>query len=329
MQFIESSSTDPAFNLAMEQYVFDQLPRGQDYFMLWQNHNAVIIGKHQNTAEEINLPYVRKHQIRVIRRLSGGGAVYHDLGNINYTFIANAGNIEKINLQMFCEPVVNLLNDLGVPARITGRNDITINGQKFSGNSQYIKDGRIMHHGTLMFDSDLSAVADALKVSADKIASKGFKSVRSRMTNIRPYLSENMTLEAFKNILKTRLLTGVELKPQNLSKKDLACIEKIKKERYDTWEWNFGYSPEYSVRKTRRIDGVGKLEVFLDVKQGRIRTFDTRGDYFGEGAALGLQKVLQGCPLEEQALKDALKGLDISRYYSGLQTEEFVSVLIS
>ena len=159
LSYLNLYTTDPAWNLAAEQYVFDRLPRDRTYFMLWQNDNAIIIGKHQNTAAEINEQFVRENGVRVVRRLSGGGAVYHDMGNLNFTFIADAGDMESINFRLFCRPVVAALAKIGVTAEINGRNDMTIDGQKFSGNSQYLKEGRVMHHGTIMFDSNLDLVA--------------------------------------------------------------------------------------------------------------------------------------------------------------------------
>lgn len=164
LSYLDLMTTDPSYNLAMEQHVFDCLPRDRMYFMLWQNDNAIIVGKYQNTIAEINEEAVRERGIRVVRRLSGGGAVYHDMGNLNFTFITDVGESNALDLKLFCEPVVRTLATLGVKAEVNGRNDITIDGKKFSGNSQYIRQGRVMHHGTIMFDSDLSVVSEALRV---------------------------------------------------------------------------------------------------------------------------------------------------------------------
>ena len=179
LSYLDLMTTDPSYNLAMEQHVFDCLPRDRMYFMLWQNDNAIIVGKYQNTIAEINEEAVRERGIRVVRRLSGGGAVYHDMGNLNFTFITDVGESNALDLKLFCEPVVRTLATLGVKAEVNGRNDITIDGKKFSGNSQYIRQGRVMHHGTIMFDSDLSVVSEALRVDPTKIQTKGIRSVRS------------------------------------------------------------------------------------------------------------------------------------------------------
>ena len=184
LQYLNLTTTDPSFNLAAEEFVFESLPKDRSYFMLWQNDRAVIIGKYQNTLAEINLPYIEANGIRVVRRLSGGGAVYHDLGNLNYTFIADAKESERLDLRLFCEPVLRTLSSFGVKAELNGRNDMTVDGQKFSGNAQMIRHGRVLHHGTILFDSDLEAVTLALHVDEAKIRAKGIRSVRSRVTNL-------------------------------------------------------------------------------------------------------------------------------------------------
>ena len=169
LSYLNLTTTDPTINLATEQYVFEQLPKDRTYFMLWQNDNAIIIGKHQNTLAEINEKYVKENNISVVRRLSGGGAVYHDLGNLNFTFITDANKQANIDFHLFCQPIVKTLKSIGIHAEINGRNDITIDGKKFSGNSQLIRDGRVLHHGTILFQSDLTIVGKALQVNAEKI----------------------------------------------------------------------------------------------------------------------------------------------------------------
>ncbi len=325
--YIETTSTDPKFNLALEQYVFDCMPKDREYFWLWQNASTIVVGKHQNTAEEINQAYVKEHGIRVVRRLSGGGAVYHDLGNVNFTFIADAKNLETLNLRAFCMPVVQTLKKIGIQAEVSGRNDISIAGKKFSGNSQYIKNGRIMHHGTLMFDSNLAVMEKALQVSADKYTSKGFASVRSRVTNIKPYIPEEMDIQQFKEILRTYMIQGSDVECYRLTLADIKAVCQIRRERYDTWEWNYGASPDYSVQKKRRIGGCGQLDIRMNVQKGKITAFESFGDYFGKGATQELKGRLLGCPLESMALRERLQGFALDTCYSGLTVSVFIKLL--
>ena len=257
--YLDLTTTDAAFNLAAEQYVFDSLPRDRMYFLLWQNRSAVIIGKYQNTLAEINRPFVEQRGIQVVRRLSGGGAVYHDLGNLNFTFITDAGDTETLDMKLFCAPVVRTLAALGVEASVNGRNDISIDGQKFSGNSQYLRSGRIMHHGTLLFDSDLSVVTQALRVDPAKIQAKGLKSVRSRVTNIRPHLRRDISLGDFRSELLANILCENPGTEYRFTPADLAAIETLRRERYDTWEWNYGASPPCTLLR----EGVDVSRYFL------------------------------------------------------------------
>ena len=328
MLYIESDSTNPYYNLALEEYVFTQLPRENEYFMLWQNDNAVIVGKNQNTIEEVNVPYTEEQGVKVVRRLSGGGAVYHDLGNLNYTFIRNAAKSAKVDLAAFCIPVVKSLKHMNVDAEISGRNDILIEGKKFSGNAQYVKANRVMHHGTLLFDSDLSIVSKALKVSKDKIESKGVKSVRSRVTNIRPHLSEDMETSRFLEVLREFMTREHDLKPYTLTAEDREKILELQA-RYESWEWNFGRSPAHSIRKERRVEGCGKIQVFLEVKKGILIAFAIRGDYFGTDDLAPLEDALKGCPLREDSLARVLKDLDMDYFFKNLTTEEFIRILLS
>lgn len=326
--YLESPSTEPDFNLALEQYIFDGLPRSNEYFMLWQNERAIIVGKHQNTQQEIDQTYVESRGIKVVRRLSGGGAVYHDLGNINYTFIVDAHGAKALDFSLFCRQVVQALSTLGVVAEISGRNDITIAGRKFSGNAQYIKKGRIMHHGTIMFDSDLEALASALKVSKDKIESKGVKSLRSRVTNVREHLPGPVTLAQFWQALKDCIVLGQGMQPYSLSPGDLAAVEALRQCRYATWEWNYGASPQYSILKERRVEGCGKIQVSMEVEKGIIRAFAVHGDFFGSGDTADVAQRLIGQKIQEEALLNALADLPIDHYFSYLSLNELVDIIL-
>lgn len=327
MYYIRSASNDATFNLALEQYVFDALDRDHNYMMLWQNANAIIVGKHQNTVGEINAAYVKEHGIQVVRRLSGGGAVYHDMGNVNFTFIADAGG-ERFNFAEFCMPVVQALQSLGVNAKISGRNDMTINGMKFSGNSQYIKQGRVMHHGTIMFDSNLAVLSGALAVSKDKIESKGLKSVRNRVTNVRPHMERDCDAGEFLDILEIQLMEQFDaerIPPEAINMAEVHCFQA---EVYDTWEWNYGYSPGYSIRKKRRFDGVGEIEVQMEVFEGSIQKLYFFGDFFAAKDRDGLVDKLIGVSLNEQSLRQALECVTVDDYFRNLKQEELADLLL-
>jgi len=326
--YIDIRTTDPAFNLALEQYVFDYLPKKDAYFMLWRNDNAIIIGKHQNTMAEINPAYVKEHDIRVVRRLSGGGAVYHDLGNLNFTFIVDNREDEPFDFASFCEPVVKALGKLGVAAEITGRNDMTIAGKKFSGNSQYSKNGRTMHHGTIMYDSNLDVVGEALNVSRDKLEAKGVKSVRSRVTNVKPYVKDNISMERFMELLKSFMFEAYGLKEYGLTEKDFSHIEELKHQVYDTWNWNYGTSHLCQIVKHRRIEGCGQFEIHMDLDKGRIKQLHFFGDYFSVQDPEELQDLLLGSEFQREAICERLKGVALRNYFKNITLEQFLDVLL-
>lgn len=327
MTFIDVSTTDPAFNLALEQYVFDQMPRDRGYFLLWQNDNAIIVGKHQNTIAEINEAFVREKGIRVVRRLSGGGAVYHDMGNLNFTYIVDAAQGMQLDLKLFCQPVADALRALGVDAQVNGRNDITIDGQKFSGNAQYVREGRIMHHGTIMFDSDLSVVGQALQVNREKIAAKGVKSVKSRVTSVRPHLPGDISLQEFKTRLLESMFRGQPMEQYTLTEQDIAAVEALRSQRYNTWEWNYGASPAASLLRRRRVEGCGTVEAYIQTDKGRITALQFRGDFFSTVEPEELAERLIGLRPTEEDYRAALAGVDAGVYFTGLDTDTLLDIL--
>ena len=327
LSYLDLMTTDPSYNLAMEQYVFDCLPRDRMYFMLWQNDNAIIVGKYQNTISEINEEAVRERGIRVVRRLSGGGAVYHDMGNLNFTFITDAGGSGTLDMKLFCEPVVRTLAALGVKAEVNGRNDITIDGKKFSGNSQYLRQGRVMHHGTIMFDSDLSVVGEALRVDPTKIQTKGIRSVRSRVTNVAEHLPERVTLPEFRRILLENILRENPGEEYPLTPDDLAAVEKLRTERYATWEWNYGKSPACTMLRRRRMDGCGLIEAYITVEHGLVSAVTCKGDFFSAEEPEALAARFVGHTPDRAGYTAALDGVEAARYFAGLQADELIDIL--
>lgn len=326
--YIDVPSTDPAFNLALEQYVFDALPRNKNYFFLWQNDNAVIVGRHQNTMAEVNEEYIKEKRIRVVRRLSGGGAVYHDLGNLNFTYIQDASSGIQLDLGLFCRPLAQAICSLGAHAVVNGRNDITIDGKKFSGNAQYVKDGRVMHHGTILFDSNLRTASAALTPDPEKIVAKGVKSVRSRMTTLREQLPGHITLEEFKSLLLEKLFEGQKMGHYTLSVDDMSEIEALRRARYNTWEWNYGNSPPCDVIRKGRVEGCGTVECRFHIKNGCIDEAALVGDFFSiQEPKLLADRFIGFRPVEDD-FKKALEDIDVSEFIMGLDNESLISLLI-
>jgi lipoate-protein ligase A len=325
---IESRNTDPRFNLALEQFVFDSLDGSQSYFMLWQNHNSIIVGKHQNTEAEINAAAVKELGISVVRRLSGGGAVYHDMGNLNYTFITDAGANNTVDFAAFYGPIKEALVSFGVPVEISGRNDMTVHGMKFSGNAQYIKRSRIMHHGTILYDSDLDMLSKALKVSNDKIESRGIRSIRGRVTNIRPYMKTDMPVGDFWDALKNYMFESFSMREYVLSAEEIGRVEELKKRVYSQWTWNYGASPPHNVRKTRRVEGCGTFEILLDVgTEGVINNIAFYGDFSGNEDPALLVEMLKGRHLERGEMYNVLRNVDVSAFFYNMDEETFLAIL--
>lgn len=323
--FLESPSKNPYFNLAMEEYLFTQYRGEREFFLLWQNDNTIVVGRHQNTAEEINAETVQTLGVRVARRLSGGGAVYHDTGNLNYTFITEDGQEAEFDFQIFARPVVDALTHFGVPAEFNGRNDLTIRGLKFCGNSQYAKRGRILHHGCIMLDSNLTVVADVLRAKEAKFRSKSSKSVRSRVTTINQQAPCPIAMEQFKQALLECVSTRQEIEFGALSQEDLAAIRQLQQEKYETCEWNFGNSPAYDVRLEEKFP-MGLVTAYLSVEQGCIRSVRFFGDFFGNEELNGLEQQLEGVRLDD-TLESKLEVMDIDRYMKGISAKELCHLL--
>ena len=326
MLYYESQSTDPYFNLALEQYLFDTVT-GQDIFMLWQNDNSIIIGKNQNAEAEINRQFVEQHVIKVARRLSGGGAVYHDMGNLNFTFIVPDSN--DINFVYFCQPVLQTLAQFGVEAEAHGRNDITIDGKKFSGNAQYRKNGRVMHHGTIMFSSNLEVLQAALSPSDVKLQSRGVKSVRSRVTNISDHINADVNLNMFKDALAKNVLSNNSYQTYTPSCDDIKAITQLRDNVYSAWQWNFGASPRFSVQKRRRVENCGSLEFYMDVAHGKITGIECYGDYFGDKPFAEIANLLHGCELRPEAIAEAIADINLDEYFYNLSKAVFIEIICS
>ncbi len=325
MLYVLNESTYPYFNLALEEYLLKNFT--EDCFLLWRNAPAIIVGKNQNTLAEINVDYVKEHQIPVVRRLSGGGAVFHDLGNLNYTFIMQDQDRIEDNFRKYTQPIIDALATVGVTAEFSGRNDITIDGKKFSGNAQCYHQGRVLHHGTLLFTSNVADLSAALKVSAAKLASKGVKSVVSRVTNISEHLSAPLTITEFKELIARQVLQqyGADVFYE-LTEEDLARVNQLVQEKYSTWDWNFGHSPRYSFGNGKRLAG-GTVEFHLDVSKGVIEHAKIFGDFFGKRDVKEIEQALVGVKHQEDEVRKALAPFEIASYFANITLDDLVGVL--
>lgn len=290
MLCIHLKNTDPYFCLAAEEYLLKNF--AEDIFMLWQSENAVVVGKHQNAMAEINHRFVHENNIAVCRRISGGGTVFHDAGNVNFTFIKNVKSPAEISFKLFTAPVVDALAKLGITATTSGRNDLLIEGLKISGNAEHVYKNRVLHHGTLLFNSDLEKLGQAIKVTPGKYDGKAVQSNRSPVANISEFLQIPMTKEEFMRFLLNVQLENPENIMYSFSENDNSVTEKLATEKFRTWEWNFGYSPKYTFRNEVEIDGK-QLSIRLLVEKGRIAEAEIGGEYLSEPEKLQMVKMME------------------------------------
>ncbi|MCW4642863.1 lipoate--protein ligase [Bacillus safensis] len=328
MLFIDNEQHyDPMINLAIEEYCLKYLDPEETYLLFYINQPSIIIGKNQNTIEEINTKYVEDNGIKVVRRLSGGGAVYHDKGNLNFSFITKDDGDSFHNFKKFTEPVIKALEKLGVKAELSGRNDIMADGRKISGNAQFATRGRIFSHGTLLFDSEIEHVVSALNVKKEKIESKGIKSIRSRVANISELMDQKMTTEEFRKILLSYIFdTNGDVPQYRLTEKDWEKIHEISRDRYQKWEWNYGCSPKFNLQHSKRFPA-GSIDLRLEVKKGMIQDCKIFGDFFGVGDIADIEKRLIGQQYDRKTISDVLEDMDMRHYFGNVSKEDFLDLI--
>lgn len=318
--------TDPKVNLAIEEYALRYLNPQYTYLLFYVNEPSIIIGRSQNTIEEINGRYVKERGIHVVRRLSGGGAVYHDAGNLNFSFITDYGSDRLQNFRFFTEPVAGVLQLMGVAAELRGRNDLVVDGRKVSGNAQFCTTRRMFSHGTLLFDSDLDEVAHALNVKPGKIECKGHKSVRNHVANIAEYVEKEMDVPTFRKRLLNGIFAEGDIPRYRLTGKDWEGVRHIVASRYGRWNWNIGHAPPFNVQRARRFP-YGEVDVRLDIRRGYIESARIFGDFLGVQDVRPVEDFLVGLPYDPEALHAALHGLDLSAAVPGLSTNDLLSLL--
>ena len=325
MKYIETNWDVPYYNMAFENYVMNSDEFDDDYFFFYVHRPSIIIGKHQNAYQEINRRYVEEKGIIVSRRNTGGGAVYHDGGNLNYSFIMRKhGDDAEIDFEKYTAPVISALRKLGINAELSGRNDIMADGRKISGNAQGHNRRKVLHHGTLLFDVNIEEMVNALNVSDMKIQSKAIRSVRSRVMNIREHLNDDMDMASFRNFILNEIFESGDIERRELTGKDLDEVKRLVDEKYSTWDFNFGYSPKFEITRSRRIEGVGIIEAGLSVKDGRITQARFSGDYFS--LKDGLEDVILGARFSREGLDKAIGDEELSSYISGLDKKDFISI---
>lgn len=324
MLYVMNECTSPYFNLALEEYILKHFE--EECFMLWQDAPSVIVGKNQNALSEINADYVRENNIPVVRRLSGGGAVFHDLGNLNFTFIQNDMEDSFIDFKKFTQPIIEALKKLGVAAEHSGRNDLVIDGKKFSGNAQYKYRNRILHHGTLLFSSNITDLSASLNVNKSKFEDKAVKSVESRVTNISSHLQQELSIGEFIELIRQQVTSQKDCVPYTLSEEDLCNVNQLVEEKYSTWDWNYGFSPAYNFKNQRKFTG-GLLEAYLNVNKGTIDTIKLYGDFFGKKDITEIEQALHGVKHDEKSIREALTGFNLDEYLSNIGLEGLIQVL--
>ncbi len=328
MIFIDNEGhTNPKLNLALEEYALRNFDASTDYLLFYINEPSIIIGRNQNTLEEINQEYIDANNIHVVRRVSGGGAVYHDLGNLNYSFITNHDGKSISNFQKFTAPVIRVLNDMGVSAELKGRNDILVDERKISGTAQFSTGKRMISHGTLLFDTDMGEVVKALQVKMSKIESKGHKSVRSRVANISEFLNTPMAMADFKNQLLVGLYEASEpFETYKLTETEWQAVHQLKAEKYDLWDWNYGRSPKFNIQRTKRFP-IGEIDLRIFVEKGRIYELKLFGDFFGRKPVEELENLLKEVPYDKNEIEERLRSVSVQEYFGDIASEEFLNLM--
>ncbi len=317
--------TDPRINLAIEEHLLRNVFVDEPMLLFYINESAVIIGRNQNTVAEIDLDFVEANDIHVVRRLSGGGAVYHDLGNLNFSFVTN-GRADLHDFAKFTDPVITVLKELGVDAELRGKSDIFANGKKISGNAQYAAKERMFSHGTLLFDTNLANLLKAINPRQMEITSNAVQSIRNFVTNIRELLAEDMDVYQFRTALLRGIFGSNDIPAYELSGADWQQIDRIAAERYKRWGWNYGRSPKFNIRQKEKFPA-GTIEAHIDVTKGRIQTIKFYGDFTGQRDVAELESFLVGMPYDRGALTAVFTEIDLNDYFGPVEKDAFLTFL--
>ncbi len=326
MKYIKTDWPIPYYNMALEDYMMTDEKFDDDYVFFYIHEPSVIIGKHQNTIAEINSKFVKDNHIHIARRISGGGAVYHDGGNLNFSFVFRRKENDHIDFKKYTLPVIEALGKLGIEAELSGRNDILIEGKKFSGNAQYMNRDKILHHGTLMFDVNIENLVNALNVSQMKIESKAIDSVRSRVANLSGYLKTPISISEFKEHLLKSFYENIDFEEYCLTQQDIAHIEQSVKDKFSTWEHNYGASPDFAFTKKKKYEA-GIVELRMDVSAGVIREAKIYGDFFFGRSIEELEEALKGALFNEPEMRGRLKEIGFENTIINFTADDFIDLM--
>lgn len=325
MLIIRSDRTDAPFFHAAEDFLMENTL--EPVFMLWRAKKCILLGKNQNAWKQVNLDYIKEREILLVRRSSGGGTVFCDLGNINFSFIENHGTEKVNNYRLFTKPILEVLNQMEIPAIFSGRNDLTIEGQKFSGNAQYRIKNRLLHHGTLLFSADLKDLAGALKTDPLKYKDRGIESAAKRVTNIASHLKEPMDVLAFRELIYAHMLSkDPDAIVRDFTAKEIIAIEKIADNKYRDWNWTIGQSPKYDFHREHRFAG-GIVEIDLSVQKGIVTDIVFHGDFLSRLDLMDIQTAMIGQRHDPEILLSVLQQFPLEEYFYGIPAEELLSLL--
>lgn len=324
MIYLPHDSMDPFFWFGLEHELLRKQEPEDDYFLFWRTEPTLMIGNYQIAAAEINEAHAKLQGIHIVRRLTGGGTIFTDPGSWQFSYIMRNRENREIAFESFVRPVLEGLRDMGVDASMSARNDLLTDGRKFCGNAQHHSGSRVLHHGSILFDTDIDEMVRCLTVDDEKIVTKGIRSVRQRVTNLKEHIKEPMDSPGFRDRLLNFMLSGVTTR--TLREEEIHAARNTAEQKFRSWDWIYGKAPNCQVAKSKRLNG-GKVEVCLDVDKGVIATCSIYGDFFFAGELSALTDRLKGCPYNEQSVRAVLQDALRAQPFYLIQPEELMECI--